>query len=977
MFIKLHRILLFILLNIAMISCAPVQAPAQNPSLLETCLDEEIGKCISQAFQQGGWILLIAALVFVVGVAVLAAYGQGWLENLKKLGEKDSAKAIQRLDISENTRQYLEKVSKTYTRFKFRGLPRAVAKGIKPPELDQAYVSVRILPGSGHGGDEGKKGKSGGESAQIGHLEKTEPIELTEALKEIENHRLAVIGIAGSGKSTLLQWAGLACARANLGQKLTKEQNEFILALGGKSPIPFLIPLRAYNEYCKERKTHRVLKSLLDFMAHYFSQNQADCEFTADFFKRQFQAPCLLMFDGVDEVEPEHRPQVRVAIEQLLTEFDHRGLYCLITSRPSAAYIPDAMSGFRHCEVQRLAPEQRDELIRFWHRAVYSENQAEASKKAAELVNRLETANQQVRDLATTPLMVTIFCMVSYSHELPRLRARLYEDAVEVLLTETTFKEGDEFRGLEEWGGVDPETRRDRLAFIAFTLQARQVTFLLESDLVDLVWEHFGANKETAAEDARRFLRGVTEHGGLLEAQDDQYGFFTHATFQEYLAGRYLAEEFSPEEQEQFLEKHIADDQWEESLRLAAGYLSIKGQKQADRFVNLIAAMGHAEKERAHAITLAGLALSDIRADRRIPETVQTVAQDMLGVLTANPPRAGTRLRYRLGMALGEIDDPRFAPTPLSQLGRGAGGEGRVILPELVSIPAGTFQMGTSEEQEQSLKEQNVMVYDDEKPAHPVYLSEFSISKYPTTNAEYRLFWEQKGYENQDFWSDAGWRWRNGKEGEPDLSFISDEDVRKRYAAWLAERPVEKRGQPFFWDDLPWSALNLPVVGVTWFEAEAYAKWLKTISGQNYRLPTEAEWERAARGAQNTLWPWGNQWDEDRCNNAEPEDKITSTSPVGMYPQGTWPGGPMDMVGNVWEWCDEWYDEKAYVNRAGKEIKDPRGPAQGIVRVLRGGSFYDIRNDARCAYRFRSLPVFFYAVIGFRVVVAPIFESEL
>jgi hypothetical protein len=686
-----YRIILLAIVSALLASCAQTP-PDTTPNALQTCLDEGLGECFFMAFQQGGWILLFIAITLLLGVAILRAYGQGWLDSLKKTGERDGAGFIQRLNISDTARQYLEQVSKTYARFKFRGLPRTVAKGIKPPELNQAYISVRILPESEHLAEElHPKGKA--ESLPLqGRLEKNEPLELTEALQKAENRRLAVIGIAGSGKSTLLQWAGLACARANLGQKLTREQKALVSALGGKAPLPFLVPLRAYNEYCKSQNAHRAVKSLLEFMAHYFSQGQTGCAFDIEFFKQQLKSPCLLMFDGVDEVEPEHRPQVRAAIEQLLAEYDHKQLYCLVASRPSAAYVSDAMSDFRRCEVQRLSAEQRDQLIRFWHTAVYGENQAEGHKKAEELLFRIRAASQPVRNLATTPLMVTIFCMVSYSHELPRLRARLYEDAVEVLLTETTYKEGDDFRGLDEWGGVDPETRRDRLAFIAFTLQEARAAFKLESDLVDLVWKDFGTEQPPARESARRFLRSVAEHGGLLEAQDEQYGFFTHATFQEYLAGRYLAEEFSPEQQETFLENHISDDQWEESLRLAAGYLSIKGQKQADRFVNLLAAMGKSDEERARALTLAGLALADIRADRRLPETVQLLTEDMLRALAVDPPRAAARLRYRLGLALGELDDPRFTPKTIN--------ETRVILPDPVTIPEGIFQMGTSQAQE-------------------------------------------------------------------------------------------------------------------------------------------------------------------------------------------------------------------------------------------------------------------------------------
>src|SRR5262249_12052336 len=150
----------------------------------------------------------------------------------------------------------------------------------------------------------------------------------------------------------------------------------------------------------------------------------------------------------------------------------------------------------------------------------------------------------------------------------------------------------------------------------------------------------------------------------------------------------------------------------------------------------------------------------------------------------------------------------------------------------------------------------------DEKPSHQVYVSEFSIGKYPVTNLEYNAFYDAEGYENPDLWSQDGWNWRTGK-WEPNLSSIDDEKLRKDYEAWLELRPIELRDRPFYWENPQWNAPNLPVVGVSWFEAEAYCNWLSRVTGKSYRLPTEAEWEKAARGINNYLWSWGSTWNSD------------------------------------------------------------------------------------------------------------------
>ena len=948
----MRRILFFVFLFTLLFSVQLVYAQGGDPpeqNLLEICLDEGAGACLTRAYQEG---LLWWALIFLILLAIAVKFGEGILESPKKMGEKFGASFLKRSDISDATKQYLSNATAKFLRFKFRGIRGNSAKhNANRLSLDQAYVSLRIFSGQK---DEQKIAtkKSGVESAlEIGRLEKSEPVELAEIIKKEESPYIAIIGIAGSGKSTLLQWAGLASARARMGEDLNDEQKRFMQALG-TNPLPIFIPLRAYNEFCKEKETRPSAKSLLEFMVIHFSEEQSDISFDEDFFKSHLRKSALLMFDGVDEVEPESRVKIRTAVESFITDYQHPKLFVLITSRPSAADIPDQMNSFKRCEVERLSSQQRDDLIRFWHKAVFEDDKLEGEQEAEELIAKIENASQQVRDLATTPLMVTIFCMISFDHELPRLRAKLYEDAIEVLLTDT-MHHPEYNEALKKWGGIDWETRRNYLAFIAFNLQKEKKISMLEDDLIELIWGKFGIEKREATKKARAFLRHTAERGGLLEAKDDEYGFFTHATFQEYLSGRYLGEEIlEQDKQKNFLQENsrFMDGQWEESICLTAGYLSIAGSNRADRFINLLAGLGENKKEHARALSLAGFSLADMLEERRNLHTVQKLSQAIQKELEASPPTIPLESRAKLGLALGEIGDLRIKD-PLN--------------PIMVNIPASKFQMGTSAEDEKMLKEQKVEFYSDEKPAHQVYLSEFSIAKYLVTNFEFRAFYEAKGYEEEKLWSKEGWLWRIGK-FDSDLSWIEDKDTRKIYEDWLKNRPQEKRNQPFFWGDPKWDAPNLPVVGVTWFEAEAYTKWLSAETGLNYALPTEAQWEKAARGPKNSLWSWGNVWDENKCNNTEPENSLGKTSSVGIYPQGIWEGGPDDMIGNVWEWCADLWQADIYSKREG-EVKDPTGAKDGDLRVLRGGSWSHDGGSARCAYRARRDPDSFLSSFGFRV----------
>ena len=258
-------------------------------------------------------------------------------------------------------------------------------------------------------------------------------------------------------------------------------------------------------------------------------------------------------------------------------------------------------------------------------------------------------------------------------------------------------------------------------------------------------------------------------------------------------------------------------------------------------------------------------------------------------------------------------------------------------LDEFIPIPAGPF------------------FYGDEK-MRVVIEAPFSIARYPVTNLQYRFFIDEGGYHQPEWWGEEGWAWRQGDYDSQAPDSLKD---------WLAQRPPERRSEPYFWRQSQWNNPLAPVVGVTWFEAQAYCAWLSLVAGRAYRLPSEVEWEAAARSGDGRLYPWGSEWDPAQANTLE--GRVLKPSPVGAYAAagGLGPFGAEDQSGNVWEWTASLY--RPYPSQ------DELDPDAEGERVLRGGGWYDVRRGGRCASRDRVIPVYFFNLTGFRVVSPGIF----
>jgi formylglycine-generating enzyme required for sulfatase activity len=250
---------------------------------------------------------------------------------------------------------------------------------------------------------------------------------------------------------------------------------------------------------------------------------------------------------------------------------------------------------------------------------------------------------------------------------------------------------------------------------------------------------------------------------------------------------------------------------------------------------------------------------------------------------------------------------------------------------EFVEVPAGPFLMGSNEDDPDA--------DDDEQPQHELTLPTYYIGRTEVTNAQFRPFVEGDGYTNPDYWSDDGWAWREDR----------------------------NRTQPFYWDGDRWNGDEQPVNRVSWYECMAYARWLSAQTGDDYRLPTEAEWEKAARGTEGLRYPWGDQEPTDELANFN--HNVGRTTAVGNYPAGASPYGALDMAGNVREWTRSVYQGSVYQDYPynpddGRE--DISNPSEKTFS-LRGGGWLSRSSFLRASGRRGVTPGYHGDFIGCRL----------
>ena len=777
---------------------------------------------------------------------------------------------------------------------------------------------------------------------------------------------LLVIGDPGAGKTTLLKYYALCC--------LQEKQDRLF---GDAVPVRvFYLPLRELK--LDENKQYRTLPGQLSLWSS-ARANAIEAKVFDEWLRNAGGTKSLVLLDGLDEISDlELRKAACNWIDRQHAGFPQT--YFVVTSRLTGYRKSEGVeleADHIRADVMDFTAEQQEEFLSKWFRAAYirelcpggldpeawiaGQKQAaeERTRTIVEYLNKAE--NRGLRELAAVPMMLQIMAILWKEREfLPGNRVKLYSAALDYLL---------EYR--DDRRRIPPLLPADK-ARLVLAPAALWMQEELETDEAERSAMHKEMQKVLSTLDhppsAEVFCKNLIDRAGLLVeyGEERREYLFRHKTFREYLAGSQLTEKIkrnsgliAP------LVEHFGEDWWNEPL---AFFMAQADAAMFDTFMEALFDSGVSAEFSSKQQTL---------LQNLITEAPQKTTDSLCRKLL-KPDTTANRQRYILDCLkmLEKVESFEALSTfILDRLAHDNDIESKaeevynILLSKQLSITHGKLPTNTKPRSISGLI-RNPFEYDaqyilipggkyiysqPEPKGKEVTVPDRWFARYPVTNRQYRSFISFLAGKQPEF--KATLNVKAYTQALQELANSRNEAV-KGFDKYLKdEADLVKRFMSRYDDDRKFNKDDQPVVGVSWFDARAYCLWLSMLSGEEYRLPTEQEWEWAAGGRREETgkvlqvkkYPWGDK-PEPTANHANFNENEGATTPVGRYPDGSTPEGLYDMAGNVWEWMDDWYD-------------DDRD-----MKALRGGSWYGTPGYLRCPVRDYVNPVSWFSFCGFRVV---------
>lgn len=793
----------------------------------------------------------------------------------------------------EHLREYLEAVREEHHWLTILAQNRKV-------ELDKFYLrlqlSQRYMSREWEAAMTESPNRRQNKSAKKGTEIDNNDLDIHTALKRFTH--IVIIGDPGSGKTTSLRRLASEYAALNLTRLSTGKEPEL---------LPIYIPLGIYGGTDKSLKDYLLNVTRAYALSDSVAESLEHCV---------LDGQALLLFDGLDEVPTESRPQVARFFEGIMNRFTTHPI--VITSRVIG--FEDSLPGMI-LEVLPLALAQIEHFIKAWFVAIDRE------VDGLVLYRRITTSHQyRLFELAKNPFLLSLIALIfEEGKPLPERRVELYNLCIITLL-----ELWDKKRGLGSRNQFARTKKEDLLMELALYFFETETSALLPIreviKQVQLIINRLQLGCESEA-----ILTEIEQNSGLFRKVSYQHYAFVHRTLFEYfVAWALVVKNDEKTRLNDYYNKYGKDPRWSEIFRLATGLLK-KPTEFLKRVFNNNPTLGARCYLDAHPDMVDHKVIqarwAKIEPQQRI-EIIQNVKnrwretedkpkeiQDALDFITFifRVPETDCKVLYYCDELLATIGTEDAIELSWRMFDHWSA-ERQYITYEVEfkqdlywkanDIPAGEFMMGGVAD--------DYCKYNDEKPIHPVKLTTYRMGCYPVTVGQYHRF--APGHRKEKLNDEFG------------------EDERQ------------------------------PVVRVTWFDAYVFCKWA------HGRLPTEAEWEYACRADTTTPFNTGKGLNISQANYNE---EIGKTTLVGSYKPNQW--GLYDMHGNVFEWCQDWYVDEYYNECKGQRIvNNAQGPETGLLRVLRGGSWRDFARHCRSSYRNNILPEGRSDDIGFRLVFVPV-----
>lgn len=802
-------------------------------------------------------------------------------------------------------------------------------------------------------------------------LDRSEPTEpeidprMVSALEHLNRHKhVALVGDPGSGKSTFVNFVALCMAGEALDNKwanlrlltqpLPKDDGSVGEALQPWEHgclFPVRIVLRDFATRGLQGRRHASADDLWKFLQLELKRWGLP-EVYPILRSKLIAGQGLVLLDGLDEApEAERRRQhICKVIENFSASLG--GSRVLLTSRSYAYQNREwQVTGF---EQVTLAPFSLGQIYRFvnlWYEQMASQGRlgrADALIRA-ELLRQAISVSDRLLELARRPLLLTLMASLHAwkGGNLPERREELYAEAVELLLNTWERRRIDledasnpaVMESIAEWLRVDRQEVRHVLEKVAFEAHNAQPSLVDTADVEEgqLVSHLLHLSRNPGA-DAVKLVAYLRDRAGLLVERGEGVYTFPHRTFQEYLAACHLTSLNFPKVAARLVREDPG--RWREVVLLAGAKAARGAVSSVWHLADVLCfreadspGTGPADEWGA---LLAGQVLAESSNKGQVDEEdlpkLQRVQKWLVRLMRSN--NFPVRERTSAGRALSSLGDLRFDTN-------------RWCLPAesflgFVEVPAGPFLMGSDSELDAS-------ALGREMPQHEVTLSRFWIARYPVTVDQFRNFLETSAYVPKDS------RCLEGSLNHP-VGFVTWDDA-MAYCRWLGEQlrliAAEQDNASPFWSSIADGAVQLT-------------------------LPSEAEWEKAARGTDARIYPWGNKVDPNRANFDE--TGLFATSSVGAFPGGVSPYGCEDMCGNVWEWTRSlWGKDPAKPDFNYRKVPGNMLTSTESVylRIVRGGAYSFNSVRIRCAFRSRPSPDDLYDDVGFRVALSPFGDAVI